>query len=188
MGWVRDERGLGGSRNLDGLAWDLPVEELWESWVQCFATDLAPCLGLVAVARDRTRRGLNWMPPISSMGSLVPDGLLQGRDRAVLLDAKYKLHLDLLARKGWLSFPECVRVAHRADLHQALAYAHLVDVPLVDTILAYPTDHGDLPMATSTLSAGRTRVRLHLFGLPFGFTTPVARANAIENWRARLIA
>ena len=33
IGWVRDERGLGGGRQMDGLAWSLPLERLWEDHV-----------------------------------------------------------------------------------------------------------------------------------------------------------
>ena len=46
MGWVADERGLGGARALDGLAWDLEVADVWEAWVRGFANALAPQLGL----------------------------------------------------------------------------------------------------------------------------------------------
>ena len=46
MGWVADERGLGGARALDGLAWDLEVADVWEAWVRGFASVLAPQLGL----------------------------------------------------------------------------------------------------------------------------------------------
>lgn len=33
IGWVRDERGLGGGRQMDGLAWALPLAQLWEDHV-----------------------------------------------------------------------------------------------------------------------------------------------------------
>ncbi|MEZ4234552.1 MAG: hypothetical protein R3B89_35605 [Polyangiaceae bacterium] len=45
MGWVADERGLGGARVLDGMSWDLPIDEVWEAWVDAFVTDLAPAAG-----------------------------------------------------------------------------------------------------------------------------------------------
>ena len=32
LGWVVDERGLGGGQEMDGLAWQLPLERLWERY------------------------------------------------------------------------------------------------------------------------------------------------------------
>ncbi len=46
--WVAEERALGGARTLDGLAWDLSVDTVWEAWIAAFAADLGRCLGLVA--------------------------------------------------------------------------------------------------------------------------------------------
>ena len=32
MAWVAEERGRGGARSLDGLAWDLSIDSVWEAW------------------------------------------------------------------------------------------------------------------------------------------------------------
>jgi hypothetical protein len=56
MRWVADERGLGGARVLDGMSWDLPVDEVWEAWVDAFVSDLAPRCGLTALRRGTTTR------------------------------------------------------------------------------------------------------------------------------------
>ena len=34
LGWLFDERGLGGTAHSDGLAWSLPMHELFERWVE----------------------------------------------------------------------------------------------------------------------------------------------------------
>jgi hypothetical protein len=73
MAWIAEERGLGGARALDGLAWDLVVAELWEEWVRSFSRELAPRLGLVAPSDVEVRRPLRWDGTIVSMGSLAPD-------------------------------------------------------------------------------------------------------------------
>jgi hypothetical protein len=171
MGWVAEERGLGGARTLDGLAWDLSVEEVWEAWVSAFAADLSKQLGMVASPFQSARRPLRWIGHVRSMGALEPDVELRSAKRTVWIDAKYKAHMELLRRKGWDGLTEDVRDAHRADLHQALAYASLADTPQVDTILAYPqvTEEKD-PIATvASVTSGRRRVRLILASLPFGF-------------------
>lgn len=189
MGWVADERGLGGSRELDGLAWDLAVADVWEAWVRAFAAALAPRLGLAPPPAHAARRPLRWEGAVASMGALEPDVGLFGEHRVIWLDAKYKAHLSLIARRGWVGLSEAVRDAHRADLHQALAYAALADVERVDTVLVYPHLGGmDVPppTAAATLTAGPRRIRLLLGALPFGFASPTHRDRALSEWRSLL--
>ena len=45
MGWVAEERGLGGSKSLDGLTWDLVVDEVWEAWVDAVLRSSRPAAG-----------------------------------------------------------------------------------------------------------------------------------------------
>jgi hypothetical protein len=186
MLWVSERRGLGGGQSLDGLAWDLAVDRLWEEWVASFAADLAPRLGLIRQAHPR--RPLRWTGSVDSMASLAPDVVLRSSARVVWIDAKYKAHVALLLRHGWSGLSDDVRAAHRADLHQALAYASLADVERVDTVLAYPALGDTLPAAEATLPSGRKRVRVVLASLPFGFRGPDDRERALERWRALLAA
>jgi hypothetical protein len=190
MGWVAEERGLGGSRVLDGMSWDLPVDEVWEAWVDAFISDLAPRCGLSALRRGETVRRLNWSTSMSSMRMLIPDSGLRGPDRLIWVDAKYKAHMQLLAHRGWSGLQEGTRDAHRADLHQALAYAALDEVERVDSLLVYPDlspeERGRPGIAT--VAAGRRRVRLLLVGLPFGFRSPSHREKTLAEWRELLAA
>jgi hypothetical protein len=189
MGWVADERGLGGARALNGLAWDLEIADVWEAWVRSFAGALAPQLGMVAPSDRASRRPLRWEGGVTSMGSLAPDVGLSGGGRMIWLDAKYKSHLSLLARHGWRGLSDAVREAHRGDLHQALAYAALAEVDRVDTVLVYPhlaRADAPPPMTVATVVSGHRRVRLILAALPFGFGTPARRDQAIAEWRGLL--
>ena len=186
MTWVAEERGLGGARSLDGLAWDLSIDAVWEAWVAAFSARLATHLGLVASPFQAARRPLRWDGPVKSMGSLAPDVELRGADRVVWVDAKYKAHLHLLARRGWIGLSEDIRAAHRADLHQALAYASLVDVPQVGTLLVYPGLAQDparrSPTTVATVTAGRRRVRLMLAALPFGHHSPEHEERSLRSF------
>ncbi|MCA9535240.1 MAG: hypothetical protein KC593_16220 [Myxococcales bacterium] len=188
MGWVADERGLGGARVLDGMSWDLPIDEVWEAWVDAFVTDLAPRCGFTALRRGHTTRRLNWATPTASMRMLIPDSGMRGPGRLVWVDAKYKAHLQLIARNGWSGLEESTRDAHRADLHQALAYAALDDVEHVDSVLVYPemTPDARARPAVATVASGKRRVRLLLMGLPFGFQTPDHRDQTLSQWRELL--
>lgn len=190
MGWIAEERGLGGDRSLDGLSWEMAIEQVWEAWVDHFIAVLAPRCGLVQVPSGQTARNLHWRTPVGSMRLLIPDGALRGRGRTIWVDAKYKAHLQLLAHKGWSGLGEDIRDAHRADLHQALAYTALDDATVIDSILVYPQVDADAPStpAIATLPAGRRSVRLLLLGLPFGFRSEDHRQQTLALWRELLVA
>jgi 5-methylcytosine-specific restriction endonuclease McrBC regulatory subunit McrC len=186
MGWVSDERGLGGARTLDGLAWDLSVDQVWEHWVGHVVSELGGRLGLSFVSSSEARHALQWSGDVRSMSGLIPDAGLRGFDRTIWVDAKYKAHLLLLARKSWSGLSEDVRDAHRADIHQALAYAALAKTHMVDTVLAYPVaadEEQRIPVSVATVVAGTQRVRLHLAALPFGFRSPSHKERVLSMWR-----
>ena len=107
MGWVAEERGLGGAKALDGLAWDVSISNVWEAWVAALSSRLALQLGLVAQPFASVRRSLRWVGDFQSMGSLAPGIQLQGSDRIIWIDAKYKPHLGNLRRKGWHGVDNC---------------------------------------------------------------------------------
>ncbi len=190
MGWVSEERGLGGARSLDGLAWDLSIDAVWEAWVASFSSLLARSLGMVASPFQGARRSLRWEGSAQSMGALVPDVELRAADRVVWLDAKYKAHLALLARRGWSGLSEELRAEHRADLHQALAYAALADAPQVDSVLVYPQLGQDdrSPATVATVTSGRRRVRLILAAVPFGYRGPEHQERSLKSFRELLAA
>jgi len=121
---------------------------------------------------------------------LIPDSGLRGAGRIVWVDAKYKAHLHLLAHRGWSGLEEHIRDAHRADLHQALAYAALGEVERADSVLVYPNLSPEEPArsAIATVASGRRRVRLLLLGLPFGFHSPAHRESTFAEWRDLLAA
>jgi hypothetical protein len=124
------------------------------------------------------------------MGHLAPDFLLELPGRAVWIDAKYKDHLRRLAVQDWSGLPVILRESHRADLHQALAYAMFSDAPRVDTLLVYPGLLGPLGepvspdpvFALADLVAGGRHVRLGLGSIPFGFQGPAHREQVVAGW------
>ncbi len=194
IGWVRDERGLGGSRSLDGLAWSLATDQLWEAWVESLFAALAQRTGarLGTARQGSTRRPILWRSPVHTLGHLAPDLVLQWPDRTVWIDAKYKAHLLEIQQRGWRAVPDDLREAHRADLHQAIAYASLADTVTVETWLVYPivSDIANpIPsqvMSRAEISSGSRKVRLVLGGLPFGFRGPDQRELVLQYWERAL--
>lgn len=179
LGWIVDERGLGGGREMDGLAWAAPLNELWERYVEAAVRHEASLQGgIVRVGRSReTVVPLNWSDPTHrSMGHLLPDIVVNYRTRVDIVDAKYKAHLAELDEQGWRAFTEDTREAHRADVHQILAYASLFDAPEVRAILVYPLREDTWrslhrrgrDVSVAEIFSGHRRVQLELRGLPFG--------------------
>jgi len=179
LGWIVDERGLGGGREMDGLAWATPLHELWERYVEGVTrTEAALEGGIVRVGRSReTTVPLDWSDPSHrSLGHLAPDIVVRYRNRIEIIDAKYKAHLAELDEHGWHAFAEDARQAHRADLHQVLAYASLFDADDVRAVLVYPLrdrtwqalNARGRTQSVAEVFSGRRRVRIQLRGIPFG--------------------
>jgi hypothetical protein len=179
LGWIVDERGLGGGQEMDGIAWAAPLDSLWEHYVEAAVRREAWMRGgIVRVGRSReTLVPLDWSDPSHrSMGHLLPDIVVTYRDRIDVIDAKYKAHLAELDEQGWRAFTEDAREAHRGDIHQILAYASLFEAPEVRAILVYPLRQQtwrilrdrNRDVSVADIFSGRRRVRLELHGLPFG--------------------
>lgn len=179
LGWVVDERGLGGGYEMDGLAWQLPLEQLWERYVEAKVRDQVRREGgEVSVGRlGQTIFPLHWSTSTArSMTHLIPDIVVR-RGRSVrIVDAKYKAHFADIDEHMWIQLSSDIRDAHRADVHQVLAYASLYDAEDVTATLVYPlrlTTWEALSArrrdaAFADLYHGSRRVRLELRGIPFG--------------------
>jgi hypothetical protein len=190
IGWVRDERGLGGGRQMDGLAWALPLDRLWEEHVAAHVIRKARVEGgtVRLGRRGQTLVPLRWSSSIHrSLGSLVPDIVVTRPGSVWVVDAKYKAHMAELDDVGWRSMADQIRDSHRADLHQVLAYGALFDAPTVTVTLAYPLQPETwrslkargLDRSAADLHDGGRHVHLELWGLPFAAGTD--RALTLED-------
>lgn len=179
LGWVVDERGLGGGREMDGLAWSMRLDELWENYVEAAVRrEVASTGGSIRVGRKReTVFPLDWTDPTHrSMGQLIPDIVVFRGNSVHIVDAKYKAHLAELDEHGWHRFTSDAREAHRADIHQVLAYASLYAAEEVKATLVYPLRQGTFEalrsrgrdVSVANLVHGARQVRLELRGMPFG--------------------
>jgi hypothetical protein len=179
LGWVVDERGLGGGREMDGLAWSIRLDELWERYVEAAVRrEVVMTGGSVRVGRKReTVFPLEWTDPSHrSMGQLIPDIVVFRGSSVHIVDAKYKAHFAELDEHGWHRFTTDVREAHRADIHQVLAYASLYSADEVKATLVYPLRQRTYEVlrargrdvSAAHLFHGARQVRLELRGMPFG--------------------
>ena len=179
LGWIVDERGLGGGREMDGIAWTLSLPELWEHYVEALVRrETAMIGGEVRVARRReTHFPLEWTDPSHrSLGHLAPDIVVSRGNVVHVIDAKYKAHLAELDESGWRHFTDDAREAHRADIHQVLAYASLYAADEIHATLMYPLRRSTYDAlhrqrrdrSVAHLFHGARQVHLELRGVPFG--------------------
>ena len=186
IGWVRDERGLGGGRQMDGLAWSLPLDQLWEDVVASRVRERVRQEGglLRLGRRGETVTPLHWSHSgHGSLGHLVPDIVVTRRDSVWIVDAKYKSHFAEIDESGWRHTAEEIRERHRADVHHILGYAALFDAPEIVATLAYPVrrdtweelvSRGSERIVADVYNVAR-HVRLELWGMPFS-----ARARGVN--------
>jgi len=179
IGWVRDERGLGGGRQMDGLAWSMALDRLWEYYVEAkVREEVRRTGGTIRSGRlGETVTPLHWSDPSHrSLGHLVPDMVVVRGRTAWIVDAKYKSHFAEIDENGWRRMADDIRDSHRADLHQVLAYTSLFEAEEITATLAYPLRQDTwmalkargLDRSTADVYHGTRHVTLELWGLPFG--------------------
>jgi hypothetical protein len=175
--WLADDRGLGGLSETDGIAWVMPMHELFERWVEHVVRTWAREFGgVVRCARDGgTLIPIVWdTRAYGSLSSLQPDVVVRTPGRTWIVEAKYKGHFMELDEQRWIELGEGLREEHRHDLHQVLAYAATCGDESVVSVLAYPMRLGTwerLARAGRTVnmaavSHGGRDLRVALVGLP----------------------
>ncbi len=177
LGWIVDERGLAGAAETNGLAWALPMHELFERWVEHVACIWAREFGgeVLTGRSDETVVPIEWdRGAHGSLRSLVPDLVVRHQDHVYVIDAKYKGHFQEFDDARWLALSKELRNEHRHDLHQVLAYASLFGGAEITAILVYPmfertwsrlAEVGRTVIQASLSGAGRP-IRLALAGVP----------------------
>ena len=106
----------------------------------------------------------------------MPDIVVRKGRSIRVVDAKYKAHFADLDEQAWVRMTDDIREAHRADVHQVLAYASLYDAQDITATLIYPLRRNTWEAlrdrkrdrAKAELFHGSRRVILELRGIPFG--------------------
>jgi 5-methylcytosine-specific restriction endonuclease McrBC regulatory subunit McrC len=180
MGWIVDERGLGGGRSSDGLAWALPLDQLWERYVEHLVRDEATrTRGQLRIgSAGETTVPIPWANSgMRALGHLIPDFVIYRPDEIEVVDAKYKSHFADLDGLHWSAQDEVVRESMRADIHQVLAYAATADADRpVRATLYYPVpikhfaylEETGQTASVAQVAAGMRTVTLCLKAAPFG--------------------
>jgi hypothetical protein len=199
LGWLADERGLAGAAENDGLAWCLPMHQLFERWVEHLVRLWARQFG----GHIRSGRTYETLVPIRwerssvrSLQSLVPDVVVQHGNRVWILDAKYKGHFEEIDERRWTELANELREGHRHDIHQALAYAATCEADSVTTVLVYPMQLstwqrlvGDgRSITTATVSEGGRNLRIALAGIPLHLPSGEFTHQLVDSWNRLAVA
>jgi hypothetical protein len=154
--WTTEERGLAGLGELEGIPWQMPMEQFFESWLETLAHKISLLIGgILKTGRLRqTIAPLSWQPAFAgSQKYLVPDLVIEKEDQVIILDAKYKYHWEEIRRVPWGTIEENLKEQHRNDLLQVLAYSTLFEGKSITTCIVYPCN-------LSTWESLRKRCRL----------------------------
>jgi 5-methylcytosine-specific restriction endonuclease McrBC regulatory subunit McrC len=195
LGWIVEERGLAGAAETDGLAWALPMHQLFERWVEHLVRGWARGFGgeVIVGRADETVVPIHWYSGTpGSMKSLVPDLVVRHQEDVYVIDAKYKGHFQELDDARWGDLADELREAHRHDVHQVLAYASLFEGARTTAVLVYPmhsvtwarlASHGRT-FALADLTGGGRRVRLALAGVPVELPVGESPSSLSRAWNA----
>ncbi len=195
LGWLIDERGLAGTAETDGLAWCLPMYELFERWVEHLVRLWAHGFG-AHVRSGRTYETLipiRWQrSTVQSLHSLVPDLVVQQGRSVWIIDAKYKGLFEELDDHRWKELAEELQTEHRHDLHQVLAYAATADADQITSVLVYPMllptwqrlVERNRVLTVATIAVGGRALRLVLMGVPIQMPGPASVRELTASWEA----
>jgi hypothetical protein len=191
--WLVDERGLAGNTEQDGLAWAMPMSDIFEKWLCYLVSKWARLVGgSVSLGyQGQTLIPLDWeQHSFDTLNSLVPDLVVRVGDHTYIFDAKYKGHLDDIDERRWLETKGDFYEQHRHDIHQVLAYASMYGTSQVTAILAYPmrlaswqhlVNIGKSEMKASIYHDNR-HLRLILLGVPLQFAPGDFEEHLLRNW------
>jgi 5-methylcytosine-specific restriction endonuclease McrBC regulatory subunit McrC len=185
--WIREEKGLAGQREPDGLAWNMRMSDLFERWVESIARTWASKFGgIISTSRqDSSRVSIHWSNPgLKSLSNLSPDVVIETPDTVYIIDAKYKKLYEELDDQKWRELSKELQEDHRHDLHQVLAYASLYNKPRIVSILAYPlTDETYTDLTRRSRLLNRASISIENKILEFGILGLPLSVNQIHGTR-----
>ena len=195
LGWIVDEQGLAGEADIDGLAWTLPMHELFERWVGHLVSHWAKTIGAEARAgsRGQTNVPISWSRrSVDALGSLIPDFVVRLGDRVFIFDAKYKGHFEEFDEQRWFEFRDELHAEHRHDVHQVLAYAALYEANTISAALVYPMRlhqwerlaRVDQAIISASLTQAGRQLDLKLIGVPIQLSPTITPDTVIHSWHA----
>ncbi len=195
LGWIVDERGLAGEADIDGLAWTLPMYELFERWVGYLVSHWAKSIGgeVRLGYRGQTTVPLDWSRrSVDTLSSLIPDFVVRHGDQVYIFDAKYKGHFEEFDEQRWFEVRDELHTEHRHDVHQILAYASLYEASKISAVLIYPLRlrqwerlaHNDQAIISAALTQAGRQLDLKLIGVPIELSAAVSPTSIVHSWGA----
>lgn len=130
--WVIHCRGLGSGSTGYGIPWSIAMDDLYERWViegiSRWANSKGGNIFSTSVGSSSIQK-ISWSTYHGSLKSLQPDVIAKIGKEAIIFDAKYKRHFQILHWQGWEQMKKNYQNEaknHRADIHQVLGYSAAV--------------------------------------------------------------
>ncbi|MEJ5286651.1 MAG: hypothetical protein CH6_0421 [Candidatus Kapaibacterium sp.] len=156
-----------------GLPWAIEMDKLFEHWVEFWASKFALRIGarffsdIKNNSRIRFYNLGNW----KSMNKLKPDIIIEKEDKTLIIDVKYKKHLEYI--QYGMATSEILE-EHRHDIHQILSYMSSSVKRKRLGCLIYPKINDTIVNQYSTLinyTNVRAYVDIALCGINFDYKT-----------------
>lgn len=143
------------------MAWRMDMAELFERYVQHIVTNSIKGLSNTIIFNGKISGKGNI--PHWGLKYLEPDIIIKFSNSICMADAKYKAHFYA---RGINS--DMLNEAHRADLHQILAYCSFEPQTNKNGVLFYPAESSSFQIITYTDRIGGICNKVILCGIPFG--------------------
>ncbi len=142
-----------------GLPWSIEMDRLFEYWIEYWAYKFAKQIGAKFYSDIKGNSKIHFINLINwkSLKIMKPDIVIEKDTKALLIDVKYKKHLDYL-EYGRAS--SRILDEHRHDLHQLLSYIGSSDKKEKIGALIYPKIDASFYGAATLINYCNTKTNL----------------------------
>lgn len=126
------------SSNNFGMPWNIKMDELFETWIAYHSIQIGKNIGAQVYTNFKKNSNIkfinldNW----KSLKTLKPDIILEKDNKTMIIDVKYKKHLQYLNSS---KLTNDTLDEHRKDIHQILAYLAASSKKNRMAVLLYPS-------------------------------------------------
>lgn len=145
---------------VESTAWKVDFSDVFEKLVQYIFKETAKETGgrLIPNVKFRSKSALHFSWELKH---IEPDAVYQKNDTVVFIDAKYKSNLYNKFSKS-----ENLKIDHRHDLHQILAYSSFSKSDSKFGILCYPSDILEIKKTTFATGVNSSIGTILILGIP----------------------
>ncbi|MBE6817848.1 MAG: hypothetical protein E7517_01635 [Ruminococcaceae bacterium] len=162
------------------VAWRIDMAQLFEKYIQHIVNKSITNLG-GTVSPNKKILGKGSIPPWG-LKYLEPDLIVNFNSMILMADAKYKSHYYAFGQNS-----EVLKVTHRSDLHQLLAYCSFSPQNNKTGILFYPSSMPSYKKIDYIEQLGGITNTIYIFGVPFGINEMDKSINKMKDLFSKIL-